>query len=213
MKTKLLSTLLVGFLCSVTVSNVVAAWIDWTSTSAGTLTVGSTTIGVSMTGGVLNYVNGDYYYNNSATGGISPTGTYGGLQPSDLIQINSPVTVTLMFDEAIINPYIALVSVGQKAIPVTYGFDSSFSVATFGNNLWGYGGYSVSGNDFTGTEFNGVLQFTGSYTSLSFTTSPAEFWHGFNIGTASIAAVPEPSILWLLSAGLLSLVIVRKKQS
>jgi len=70
----------------------------------------------------------------------------------------------------------------------------------------------VSGNDFTGTEFNGVLQFTGSFTSLSFDVLQSENWHGFNIGVAdSAAGVPEPAALFLLSAGLIGLGLARKK--
>ena len=67
-------------LCSASIAGAVT-WIDWQSTTSGTLTIGSTNIGVTMTGNPMALVNGDGYYNNGATGGTSPSGTYGGLTP------------------------------------------------------------------------------------------------------------------------------------
>ena len=136
--------------------------------------------------------NGDYYFNNASTGFTAPSGTYGGLAPSDLIRVVAGGTFTLNFTTPVVNPYVALVSVGQPSLAVTYSFPtgSSPSVVSSGPNLWGYTGYSVSGDAFTGNEFNGVLQLTGTYSSLTFTINPDENWHAFNIG---VGAVPEPS--------------------
>ena len=212
MKTTLFTAIFFAVIGLFSTSNAMAttAWIDWTSTSAGTIDVGGSTANVSLTGTPYNYVDGDYYYNNAQTGGTSASGTYGGLAPTDFIQIVYGGEFTVNFSEAVINPYISLISVGQPSYEVTYSFNNAFSVISYGPNYWGYNGYSVSGNDFTGTEFNGILQFTGSFNSISFVISPNENWHGFNFGVAS-ASVPEPSTLFLLSAGLLTLVAGRKK--
>jgi len=185
------------------------SWIDWTSTTTGALDVNGTTVNVSLTGPAIAVINGDTYYNNSNTGG-----TYGGLVPSDAIQVNQGGTFTLTFDQAIIDPYMSLISVGQRGYGVTYSFDDAFSVVSEGSNFWGYAGYSVSGNDFTGTEFNGILQFSGAFTSISFDVSPYEHWHGFNFGTTSVADVPEPAIAALFGIGILGLMLTnRRKQS
>lgn len=173
----------------------VVTWTDWATTSSGSLNFPGGSVGVTLSstpGSIIGLDTTDNYYNNGFTGGTAPSGTYGGLIPSDLIQVDRPGTFTLNFATPVVNPYLALVSVGQPGYGVTYDFGaSSFSVVSFGPNYWGYGGYSTSGNKFTGTEFNGVLQFAGTYSSLSFTTDPNENWHGFNVGATS--AVPEPS--------------------
>ena len=211
MKKHIIALVITGFFGFLSIQNAAAIpWIDWETTSSGSLTVGSTSIGVSMTGNPIALVNGDYYYNNGNTGGTSPSGTYGGLAPSDLIQVNAGGSYTLTFEEAIINPYIALVSVGRSYLPITYDFNDPFSVISSGSNYWGYTGYSTSGDDFTGREFNGVLQFAGTFSSISFGIGPNEYWHGFNFGVEDVA-VPEPSTLLLLSVGLIGIAASRKR--
>ncbi len=186
-----------------TVASAGPSWIDWTTVNTGTLTIGSNEIGVSLEGSSpMGLNNGSYYYNNAATGGIAPTGTYGGYQPADMLQVSNPSFFTLTFSQAIVNPYIALVSVGQGGVPVTYTFGSNVSVLSSGSNYWGYSGYTVAGNAFTGKEFNGVLQLQGSFTSMNIAVDQAEYWHGFNVGSAAVSAVPEPESYALMLAGL-----------
>lgn len=181
------------------------SWIDWSSPSAGTLTIGSTVVGVTLTGSTpASLVNGDYYYYNASTGGTAPGGTYGGLAPSDMLQVNYGSTFTLTFSQAITNPYVALVSVGQPNLPISYTFNGAInSLSAAGNNYWGTGSGSFGGSTFTGLEYNGVLQLNGNYQSLTITTAADEYWHGFNVGTAAlVTAVPEPETFALLLAGL-----------
>lgn len=170
-------------------------WTDWSSISSGVLTQGANVSNVSLSGNVHSYDDGSpYYYQYPAS--------FGNLAPSDLIRVAGVGAFTLNFDAPVTDLYLALVSVGQPGLPVTYSFDSSFSVFSSGPGAWGNGTYSVSDNDFTGREFNGVLFFSGTFSSLSFNISPAEYWHGFNIGVAEVAQVPEPGSLALLALSL-----------
>lgn len=187
-------------------------WTDWSNTSAGTLTFGSSTVNVALAGNPWDLVNGDFYYNNGSTGGTSVSGTYAGLAPSDLIRVYNAGQYTISFDKEVVDPYIALVSVGQGGLGVTYSFDSAFSVVSAGGNYWGYSGYTTSGNNFTGYEYNGILKFTGTYTSLSFTIQNPEYWHGFNVGAATAAPVPEPEMYLSLLAGLGALGFVARRR-
>lgn len=186
---------------SASLASAPANWIDWSSASTGTLTVGSNTINVSLSGSTPHSMEyGDTYYNNFQTGYTAPSGTYLGLAPHDMVRVRQPSTFTLSFSEAIVNPYIALVSVGQPTVAVSYTFSGTVaSASAAGSNYWGPGTGSLVGNTFTGMEYNGVLQLSGSYTALTITTATDEYWHGFNVG---VAAVPEPETYAMLLAGL-----------
>lgn len=198
---QLAATILLG-LVLITAPQANAGWIDWTSTTTGTMDVGGTSVGVSLTGNPNSFVNGDYYYNNASTGGTSVSGTYGGMAPADFIQVVAAGSYTLTFDQTVDDLYMSLISVGQPNYNVTYGFNDAFTVESYGANYWGYGGYSVNGNDFTGNEFNGILHFAGSFSSISFTVGPLENWHGFNFASYSGTDVSEPASALLLILGL-----------
>jgi hypothetical protein len=189
-----------------------AGWIDWTSTTQGTIDIGGTSVGVTLSGTAHSFEDGDYYYNNASTGGTSPTGTYLGLAPTDMIRVVGPTTFTLSFDQTVNDLTMALVSIGQPSLPVTYDFDSSFTASDAGSNYWGTGSYTTGvGDTFTGYEYNGVLSFEGLFDSITFSTNPGENWHGFNFASYSVE-VPEPTTAVLLGAGLLGLFVSRRRK-
>lgn len=200
-----ITSVFTGLLFSLVAVQTQAGWIDWTSSTTGTLDIGGTSVGVTLSGNPNNYVDGDYYYNNGATGYTDAGGTYGGMAPTDFIQVVAAGNYTLTFDQAVDDLYMSLISVGQPNYPVTYSFNDAFTVESYGANYWGYGGYAINGNNFTGTEFNGILHFAGSFTSISFAVSPYENWHGFNFASFEQTQVSEPASAVLLTLGLLGL--------
>lgn len=124
----------------------------------------------------------------------------------------------ITFSEAVIDPYIAFISVGTDSFPVTYSFDSPFQIVSYnapgsdphpywGNNSTDFGDLSTWYTDLVGTEFSGVIQFKGSFTSLGFTVNTDENWHGFTVGAPNRvpSIVPEPSSVALLGLGLLAI--------
>ena len=212
MKRKLAASLL-GLASTFAMSTASAGWIDWTSSTSGTMDIDGTSVGVTLSGTVLSVDHGDTYFNNVHTGGTSATGTYNGLTPSDLIWTNQISSYTLTFDQTVSDLNMAMVSVGQVGLDVTYEFENAFDVVSTGGNYWGNGSHSVSGNDFTGTEFNGILHFAGDFDSITFYVANAESSHGFNFGTDTLAEVPAPFTATLLGAGLLGMAATRRRKS
>jgi len=206
----LLGLMLVGANAQATLAPGPVDWIDWTSSTEGTLDIGGTLVGVTMTSDVpVGYIDGDHYFNNANT---VATNTYAGLAPEDLIQVNWANSFTLNFDQTLSDLYMALVSVGQPGYAVNYTFEDGFSVISEGSNFWGAGSYGIVGTTFTGREFNGILEFDGSFDSISFTVGPRENWHGFNFGSASLARVPEPAVSVLFGFGLFSLMMLARRR-
>ena len=178
-------------------------------------------IGVSYSGHVVadSQINntGTYYF-TGFNGGPSPyMNSLVGNAPAakDIIalagQTNAPINNTINFSVAVVDPIMAIVSLGQQGQPSNYDFNTPFTILSQGGGYWGNNGNALSnpfGNRLTGFEGNGVIQFKGTFTSISFTASPAEYWGGFNVG---VQAVPEPGSIVILSAGLAILVRRRRK--
>lgn len=201
-----LATLLATLTLAGAAQAVPVAWTDWTqiNTGAATGSMGGVSVSVAATSGAMdgpsytscgpNYWTGTAYTNGTVSNG--PTAC-------EQIGLYNNVTVTVTFGSAIENLYMALLSIGQGGLQVSYTFDQAFVVDSEGAGYWGDGTYSVSGNTLHMNEFHGVVRFLNPVTSLTFSTAPAEYWHAFTFGSGP--ALPEPGSLALAAAALLGL--------
>lgn len=206
-------------------------WTDWTSGSDntvssdiahGVMNIDGNIVNVTFTGDIafLQSSGGTNYW--TAPSGTSPyTSTAVDNAPgtSDIIATSQAgVRQTITFSQAVENPVMAIVSTGQPGYPVTYAFDQDFEILSQGRGYWGGTTASfvhpVGTNNLTGSEAHGTIQFSGAVTSISWTANPAEYWHGFTIGTSGLAnpAVPEPSTLVLSFLGLAGMAVVARRR-
>lgn len=223
MKIKTLGLLMVGLLAGPTAANAVTVnWTDWTRAEAraasGTMngvTVSVTSTadmnGVSQTGGPCTNYWTETVVDPAYTGGSvsnAPTAC-------EQVGLNTLNTVTVTFSSPVTSLYMALLSVGQAGLAVGYDFDQSFVIDSEGGGYWGNDatdGVVGVGDTLTMREFHGVLMFAGPVSSLTFTTSPSEYWHAFTFGTAQ-SSVPEPGTLAMLGLGLIGLGLSRRRKA
>jgi PEP-CTERM motif len=187
------------------------SWTDWTTASAGivggSLTVGSSTVGVTYTGpyafaqtsGGTNYWLGNAPYLSSVVSNAP-----GDSGNSDIIGLSNAGRHTISFSSTVHNPLIALVSFNGANI--TFDAGSNLNYLSSGCGFWGCGGFgSPTSTSFTGSgELHGVVQLQGDFDAISFTNTFPENWHGITVGVEGLAvtAVPEPETYAMMLAGL-----------
>jgi hypothetical protein len=205
-------------------------WTDWTSatpgnpgSASGTITLPDlSTVTVSYTG-EINFAQ----TTGAGTNYWSPSATFTSLQvanappTSDIIALagGNATVDSITFSKLVTDPVMAIMSLGRTNQAVTYAFNTPFTILSSGaSDSFAGGGVgsltNPSGNVLQGTEGNGTIQFSGTFSSISWTaSSPSEYWHGFTIGVPSVGVspVPDPSTLWLLASGLLGLLATRRR--
>lgn len=175
-------------------------WVDWQSATpghvSGTGTSQGETIGIEyagiwnfvQTGSGTDYFNPDTYSNNAVIDNRPPA--------AEMISItggSNALTHTVTFSQAVVNPIMAIVSLGQPSITVTYEFiDETFNILSSGTGFWGGAEpdslFQLTPSILTGIEGHGAIQFTGSYTEISWNVPTFENWHGFTFGFEMLAS-------------------------
>lgn len=163
--------------------------MNWTNSTpsevSGTLTVGSSTIGVTFSGAYyfaqtsdgINYWNPPAPYISQIVDNAPPT--------SDIIGLGSGGYETIKFSEVIQDPIIALVSWNSN----TVDFGVPIEILSYGAGYWGNGVpiLNSSGTGFYGNgEVHGIIRLPGAYSSITFTHT-SEYWHGLTVGVLGVA--------------------------
>jgi hypothetical protein len=204
------------------------SWADWTAATAGlpgsasaTITLpDASTIGVSYAGEVragLTRINNSYpswlpaatFSDGAAVNNAPPFG--------DLVGIigGAPSTNTITFSTAVTDPVMAIWSLGQPGAAASFVFTNATPTFVSGGPSQEFNGQAItlSGNTVNGAEGNGVVQFHGTFTSLSWTNPSAENYYGFTLGVAGRGVVPEPGTYAMLLAGLAVVVLLGRTKA
>ncbi len=214
MKKRLVAFTLACFFCSTVACAAPISWSSWELTNtgaAGSMTQNGNTIDVTYTGNAEWISPAGYwwegtsapYTNNSVVDNAPVTG----------ISMSTVSTGNILtFSQAVIDPVFALYSVGRFGQEVRYAFDQPFTLLSEGQGPWGDGSFVINGTTLSGYEGCGVIQFSGAVTSISWDNPDAEYHHGFTVGAAMAAPVPEPATLLLFGTGLVGLVAAKRKK-
>jgi hypothetical protein len=201
------------------------AWANWSSASSGnpgsaTGTVGAINVSYSgQTSGLTNVPS--WTPVSTFTGGV--VGNAPPHTPTIQIEGGSALTETISFSSTVVDPIFAIWSLGQGGLAASFDFSSksgqAFNILGGGPSAeFGGSALTSTGSVVHGNEGNGLVQFIGSFDSITFTTPNFENYYAFTVGydttlTPVTPTVPEPATLSLFGFGLAALPMVRRSLS
>jgi hypothetical protein len=175
------------------------------------MTFGSTTVTVNYSGQLIgSQTSGGTNYWSPTTAYLQGEVTNAPPTP-DILQMSTAVSRSLTFSRPVTDLYFAYVSLNGNG----FVFSQDFTIVSQGTGFWGTGTAtksSPSAGQFalTGTsgEPHGLIKFTGTFSSLSWTSNSNENWYGFTVA----AAVPEPSAASLIIFSTGALLALRRRR-
>jgi PEP-CTERM motif len=221
--------LMAVFLVSSSVCATPISWTDWTAFTAGNLTGTATgTVGavnVSYAGqvgsnSVVNGVGGNTSWLPASTfsGGTVSNGPAPNRDNITLTGGTATGVNTITFSSAVVDPVMAIWSLGAGGVPASFVFLPSepFAIQSGGPSVE-FGGSSITaaGNIVNGIEGNGTIQFFGTFTQISWTNPQFESYYAFTVGTAGTTApaVPEPGTYITLGTGLFAIFVLIRRHA
>ncbi|HEX4577874.1 MAG TPA: PEP-CTERM sorting domain-containing protein [Edaphobacter sp.] len=200
------------------------AWASWSTDTPGnpgsaTGTVGAFTVTYS---GQINQLTNvpSWTPASTFTGGV--VGNAPPHTPTIQLTGGSTLMESINFSSTVVDPIFAIWSLGQPGVAASFDFSSKsgqpFNVLGGGPSAeFGGSALTALGSVVSGHEGNGLVQFIGSFNSISFTTPQFENYYAFTVGyDATLTpppAVPEPATLSLFGLGLSAIPLVRRSLS
>lgn len=169
------------------------AWVDWTSatsttTVSGTLALPSGNVKVKFSGPSLYFSStepgGTDYWVSGSPAAYGVTGEPTGSDILAFIGGTGSKQYKITFSKPVVNPVLAVVSLGRNGTPARYVFTQTPTLVSSGVGFFGGCAtcLSLKKNTLSGTEGHGVVQFIGSFTTISWKQPDTEYWHGVTMG-------------------------------
>ncbi len=199
-------------------ASAVTVWTDWISVSDTTPGASGLLNGVTVTysGQVIDFViNGTSNIWSPNSSFIGGTVTASPSTVGDDIRLNGIIrlaTGALFFSSPVVNPVFAIWSLGSPSTAASFTFNATPTLEAGGpNSQFGGSSIVVNGNTLSGNEGNGVVEFTGTFNSITWSHTIENFY-AFTVGVngPSGPTVPEPSMWLLLGSGLGGLFVLRR---
>ena len=144
------------------------------------------TVNLTISGEVYGMARKDFgwplYEGPSYTSDVSPTDVTG----ADMLAATGDTldeykAHTLKFSENVTNAVMPIWSLGRPSITGELTFSQPFIILSSNARL-SSGGDASTGFTLRGDEGNGVIQFLGTYDTISWVVTGVEIWHGMTIG-------------------------------